>query len=161
MIVDGDYEAIDKKKSLELKKELNDLQYPAIFESVLDLIISGEDIRYHLLSRNISVSKFMSWVFNNSERKQRWVDAKLLLAELLELEIITLSDDTKNVFNPNELVSAKIRIDTRFKLLESLKPKNAKGDKNTNITDQLKLAQKRIDEFSIKQKPKTKVEDFV
>lgn len=158
-IIDGEFEDLSPSSpnlpSKQVKRELNALQYPAIFESVLDEIISNSDIKRYLSSRNVHYPKFMQWVFKDDDRRKRWDEAKEILTELQALEVYSIADSL--AFSPNDLIKQKLQIDTRLKMAEQLNKsynKKAKPTDTKNMTEQLKLAQSRIDSFNIKTKEK-------
>ena len=104
--------------STQAKQDLLLVQYPIVFEKVLEEIASGNTLKSALSNdlREFVSGAFLRWINKNPERKQRYLDAKELRTETWAGEIIEISDALDSMEDVNR---SKLRIDSRKWLMSA------------------------------------------
>ena len=111
-------------------EQLKLVQYPIIFEKVLENIAAGRSLRNILACdlREFEYGDFMRWIKKDPDRHLRYKDAKELRTETWAGEIIDIADAENN---PLEDVNrSKLRIDSR-KYLMAADNQRVYGDRIT------------------------------
>jgi hypothetical protein len=93
--------------------ELKLVQYPIVFERILEGIAGGGNLNTLLAEdiREFERGAFLRWMNKDSERRLRFKDAKQLRAEVFAGEIIEIADAVDNPLE--DVARSKLRIDSR------------------------------------------------
>lgn len=116
--------------------------YTIAFEHVLQKVATGLPLsttlrEYHT---QIDPSLFRTWIYRDESRKKAWLVAKALSAEVMEEDILRISDglDPDGNPSPNDINRAQLQISTR-KWLMQVNNKKRYGDtkfiETTNTND--------------------------
>ena len=118
-------------------RQARDYNYGIIFERVLTIIEETgrplNNVVNEIMAREpqVELNSFRSWINKNTKRKERYLNARELGAEVIEEELIRIADAADNTLE--DVQRSKLRIDTRKWLLETWNRKRygSKAD-NTN-----------------------------
>lgn len=129
---------MSKPKFLTPKKELQELQFNIVFETLIDKVSDGANLTYLLATdhRKLPLSGFLKWVNRNPELKRRLEEAQEIGAEILAAETIMISDGIDpNTGEPSmeEIERSALRIKSR-QWLAGMYSKRFKNNKDIEIT---------------------------
>ena len=99
------------KQHQKTARELLELQYDNLFMRTLEEVASGQTLRQILQNdlRSFEQGAFLRWINKDSERSRLFEEAKMLRTECWAGGLDSDEDVTRS----------KLRIDTRFRLMES------------------------------------------
>lgn len=108
------------------------------FESILEHISNGQPLEqfvreYHT---KLPVASLRAWIYRDPKRKNAYLVAKAIGAEAIEDELIRISDGVKadGSASLDDVARSKLRIDTRFRLLQVWNRKRYGDVKQVNTT---------------------------
>jgi hypothetical protein len=101
------------------------------YESVLEQIANGITLdsfcREYIdpLGYPLHKGRFLSYIMASEKRKNQFYGAKAVACEVIEADLIRLSDglDLDGNATPNEVARSQLQINTRWKLLATYNPK--------------------------------------
>ena len=106
------------KQHQKTARELLELQYDNLFMRTLEEVASGQTLRQILQNdlRSFEQGAFLRWINKDSERSRLFEEAKMLRTECWAGEAIQIAD---GLDSDEDVTRSKLRIDTRFRLMES------------------------------------------
>ena len=109
--------ALSSATSNKAVRELADVIYTALFETVLDKVASGMTLTDVIKEdqRQIDSGKFRAWLRKDPKRTQRYHEAKAIGAESIEDQMISIADAENNTLE--DVQRSNLRINTRWKIL--------------------------------------------
>ena len=134
------------------KKELLEKQFEIFFETILDKISRGINLKEILRDdqRDFDYTQLLRWIHKNPMRKSRYYEAQEIGSEMIAAEILEIADGVNDSGVPEDVQRSKLRIDSRQFLIKTWNRKRY-GDvktlevnQNISITAALEQAQARL-----------------
>jgi hypothetical protein len=134
------------------KKELQDKQFEIFFETILNKISQGINLKECLRDdqRDFDYTQLLRWIHKDPQRKSRYYEAQEIGSEMIAAEILEIADGTSDNGIPEDVQRSKLRIDSRQFLIKTWNRKRF-GDvktielnQNISITAALEQAQARL-----------------
>ena len=131
------------------KKELLEKQFEIFFETILDKISRGINLKEILRDdqRDFDYTQLLRWIHKDPMRKSRYYEAQEIGSEMIAAEILEIADAVDNM---EDVQRSKLRIDSRQFLIKTWNRKRY-GDvktlevnQNISITAALEQAQNRL-----------------
>ena len=131
------------------KKELLEKQFEIFFETILDKISRGINLKEILRDdqRDFDYTQLLRWIHKDPMRKSRYYEAQEIGSEMIAAEILEIADAVDNM---EDVQRSKLRIDSRQFLIKTWNRKRY-GDvktlevnQNISITAALEQAQARL-----------------
>ena len=131
------------------KKELQEKQFEIFFETILDKISRGINLKEILRDdqRDFDYTQLLRWIHKDPMRKSRYYEAQEIGSEMIAAEILEIADAVDNM---EDVQRSKLRIDSRQFLIKTWNRKRY-GDvktlevnQNISITAALEQAQNRL-----------------
>ena len=133
------------------KKELAEKQFEIFFETVLNKIAQGINLKEILRDdqRDFDYTQLLRWIHKDPQRKSRYYEAQEIGSEMIAAEILEIADGNADGI-PEDVQRSKLRIDSRQFLIKTWNRKRY-GDvktlevnQNISITAALEQAQARL-----------------
>lgn len=105
------------------------------FERLLDMMVTTQITvpefcrEYH---KDFTHGGFMRWILADKDRAARFREAKAIMAELMEGELIAIADARDNLME--DVTRSKLRIDTRWKWMAVNNPDRYAPKKDNGLT---------------------------
>ena len=134
--------------SVAPKKELQEKQFEIFFETILDKISRGINLKEILRDdqRDFDYTQLLRWIHRDPQRKSRYYEAQEIGSEMIAAEILEIADGD----GLEDVQRSKLRIDSRQFLIKTWNRKRY-GDvktlevnQNISITAALEQAQNRL-----------------
>ena len=134
------------------KKELLEKQFEIFFETILDKISRGINLKEILKDdqRDFDYTQLLRWIHKDPMRKSRYYEAQEIGSEMIAAEILEIADGVNDSGVPEDVQRSKLRIDSRQFLIKTWNRKRY-GDvktlevnQNISITAALEQAQNRL-----------------
>lgn len=134
------------------KKELQEKQFEIFFETILDKISRGINLKEILRDdqRDFDYTQLLRWIHKDPMRKSRYYEAQEIGSEMIAAEILEIADGVNDSGVPEDVQRSKLRIDSRQFLIKTWNRKRY-GDvktlevnQNISITAALEQAQARL-----------------
>ena len=134
------------------KKELQEKQFDIFFETILDKISRGINLKEILRDdqRDFDYTQLLRWIHKDPMRKSRYYEAQEIGSEMIAAEILEIADGVNDSGVPEDVQRSKLRIDSRQFLIKTWNRKRY-GDvktlevnQNISITAALEQAQNRL-----------------
>ena len=134
--------------SVAPKKELQEKQFDIFFETILDKISRGINLKEILRDdqRDFDYTQLLRWIHKDPMRKSRYYEAQEIGSEMIAAEILEIADGD----GLEDVQRSKLRIDSRQFLIKTWNRKRY-GDvktlevnQNISITAALEQAQNRL-----------------
>ena len=134
--------------SVAPKKELLEKQFEIFFETILDKISRGINLKEILRDdqRDFDYTQLLRWIHKDPMRKSRYYEAQEIGSEMIAAEILEIADGD----GLEDVQRSKLRIDSRQFLIKTWNRKRY-GDvktlevnQNISITAALEQAQNRL-----------------
>jgi len=134
--------------SVAPKKELLEKQFEIFFETILDKISRGINLKEILRDdqRDFDYTQLLRWIHRDPMRKSRYYEAQEIGSEMIAAEILEIADGD----GLEDVQRSKLRIDSRQFLIKTWNRKRY-GDvktlevnQNISITAALEQAQARL-----------------
>ena len=134
--------------SVAPKKELLEKQFEIFFETILDKISRGINLKEILRDdqRDFDYTQLLRWIHKDPMRKSRYYEAQEIGSEMIAAEILEIADGD----GLEDVQRSKLRIDSRQFLIKTWNRKRY-GDvktlevnQNISITAALEQAQARL-----------------
>ena len=131
------------------KKELLEKQFEIFFETILDKISRGINLKEILRDdqRDFDYTQLLRWIHRDPQRKSRYYEAQEIGSEMIAAEILEIADAVDNM---EDVQRSKLRIDSRQFLIKTWNRKRY-GDvktlevnQNISITAALEQANQRL-----------------
>ena len=131
------------------KKELQEKQFEIFFETILDKISRGINLKEILRDdqRDFDYTQLLRWIHKDPMRKSRYYEAQEIGSEMIAAEIHEIADAVDNM---EDVQRSKLRIDSRQFLIKTWNRKRY-GDvktlevnQNISITAALEQANQRL-----------------
>jgi hypothetical protein len=131
------------------KKELLEKQFEIFFETILDKISRGINLKEVLRDdqRDFDYTQLLRWIHKDPMRKSRYYEAQEIGSEMIAAEILEIADAVDSV---EDVQRSKLRIDSRQFLIKTWNRKRY-GDvktlevnQNISITAALEQANQRL-----------------
>jgi hypothetical protein len=131
------------------KKELQEKQFEIFFETILDKISRGINLKEVLRDdqRDFDYTQLLRWIHKDPMRKSRYYEAQEIGSEMIAAEILEIADAVDSV---EDVQRSKLRIDSRQFLIKTWNRKRY-GDvktlevnQNISITAALEQANQRL-----------------
>ena len=131
------------------KKELLEKQFEIFFETILDKISRGINLKEILRDdqRDFDYTQLLRWIHKDPMRKSRYYEAQEIGSEMIAAEILEIADAVDNM---EDVQRSKLRIDSRQFLIKTWNRKRY-GDvktlevnQNISITAALEQANQRL-----------------
>ena len=135
--------------SVAPKKELLEKQFEIFFETILDKISRGINLKEILRDdqRDFDYTQLLRWIHKDPMRKSRYYEAQEIGSEMIAAEILEIADAVDNM---EDVQRSKLRIDSRQFLIKTWNRKRY-GDvktlevnQNISITAALEQANNRL-----------------
>ena len=136
------------KESSAPKKELLEKQFEIFFETILDKISRGINLKEILRDdqRDFDYTQLLRWIHRDPQRKSRYYEAQEIGSEMIAAEILEIADGD----GLEDVQRSKLRIDSRQFLIKTWNRKRY-GDvktlevnQNISITAALEQANARL-----------------
>ena len=130
-------------------KELRETQFSVFFETVLDKLSRGINLKEILRDdqRDFDYPQLLRWIHKDPQRKSRYYEAQEIGSEMIAAEILEIADAVDSV---EDVQRSKLRIDSRQFLIKTWNRKRY-GDiktlevnQNISITAALEQANQRL-----------------
>lgn len=130
------------------KKELLEKQFEIFFETILDKISRGINLKEILRDdqRDFDYTQLLRWIHRDPQRKSRYYEAQEIGSEMIAAEILEIADGD----GLEDVQRSKLRIDSRQFLIKTWNRKRY-GDvktlevnQNISITAALEQANQRL-----------------
>lgn len=120
-------------------KELEVKVYESLFETVLDKVAEGMNIKtiLNLDGRAIEKGRFIRWIMKDDQRRTRYYAAQQTGAELIFEEMIDIADGSDSL---EDVQRSKLRIDTR-KWVLGIHDKKRFGEKSADVNVNINLGE--------------------
>ena len=134
------------------KKELQEKQFEIFFETLLDKIARGINLKECLRDdqRDFDYPQLLRWIHKDPQRKSRYYEAQEIGSEMIAAEILEIADGVNDSGVPEDVQRSKLRIDSRQFLMKTWNRKRF-GDvktielnQNISITAALEQANQRL-----------------
>lgn len=134
------------------KKELQEKQFDIFFETILDKISRGINLKEILRDdqRDFDYTQLLRWIHKDPMRKSRYYEAQEIGSEMIAAEILEIADGVNDSGVPEDVQRSKLRIDSRQFLIKTWNRKRY-GDvktlevnQNISITAALEQANARL-----------------
>lgn len=134
------------------KKELQEKQFEIFFETILDKISRGINLKEILRDdqRDFDYTQLLRWIHKDPQRKSRYYEAQEIGSEMIAAEILEIADGVNDNGVPEDVQRSKLRIDSRQFLIKTWNRKRF-GDvktlevnQNISITAALEQANQRL-----------------
>ena len=134
--------------SVAAKKELLEKQFEIFFETILDKISRGINLKEILRDdqRDFDYTQLLRWIHRDPQRKSRYYEAQEIGSEMIAAEILEIADGD----GLEDVQRSKLRIDSRQFLIKTWNRKRY-GDvktlevnQNISITAALEQANQRL-----------------
>ena len=134
------------------KKELLEKQFEIFFETILDKISRGINLKEILRDdqRDFDYTQLLRWIHKDPMRKSRYYEAQEIGSEMIAAEILEIADGVNDSGVPEDVQRSKLRIDSRQFLIKTWNRKRY-GDvktlevnQNISITAALEQANARL-----------------
>ena len=134
------------------KKELLEKQFEIFFETILDKISRGINLKEILRDdqRDFDYTQLLRWIHKDPMRKSRYYEAQEIGSEMIAAEILEIADGVNDSGVPEDVQRSKLRIDSRQFLIKTWNRKRY-GDvktlevnQNISITAALEQANSRL-----------------
>ena len=134
------------------KKELQETQFNVFFETILDKISRGINLKEILRDdqRDFDYTQLLRWIHKDPMRKSRYYEAQEIGSEMIAAEILEIADGVNDSGVPEDVQRSKLRIDSRQFLIKTWNRKRY-GDvktlevnQNISITAALEQANNRL-----------------
>ena len=134
--------------SVAPKKELQEKQFEIFFETILDKISRGINLKEILRDdqRDFDYTQLLRWIHRDPQRKSRYYEAQEIGSEMIAAEILEIADGD----GLEDVQRSKLRIDSRQFLIKTWNRKRY-GDvktlevnQNISITAALEQANQRL-----------------
>ena len=134
------------------KKELQEKQFEIFFETILDKISRGINLKEILRDdqRDFDYTQLLRWIHRDPQRKSRYYEAQEIGSEMIAAEILEIADGVNDSGVPEDVQRSKLRIDSRQFLIKTWNRKRY-GDvktlevnQNISITAALEQANQRL-----------------
>ena len=134
------------------KKELLEKQFEIFFETILDKISRGINLKEILRDdqRDFDYTQLLRWIHRDPQRKSRYYEAQEIGSEMIAAEILEIADGVNDSGVPEDVQRSKLRIDSRQFLIKTWNRKRY-GDvktlevnQNISITAALEQANQRL-----------------
>lgn len=134
--------------SVAPKKELLEKQFEIFFETILDKISRGINLKEILRDdqRDFDYTQLLRWIHRDPQRKSRYYEAQEIGSEMIAAEILEIADGD----GLEDVQRSKLRIDSRQFLIKTWNRKRY-GDvktlevnQNISITAALEQANQRL-----------------
>ena len=131
------------------KKELRETQFSVFFETILDKISRGINLKEILRDdqRDFDYTQLLRWIHKDPMRKSRYYEAQEIGSEMIAAEILEIADGQDGL---EDVQRSKLRIDSRQFLIKTWNRKRY-GDvktlevnQNISITAALEQANARL-----------------
>ena len=138
--------------SVAPKKELLEKQFEIFFETILDKISRGINLKEILRNdqRDFDYTQLLRWIHKDPMRKSRYYEAQEIGSEMIAAEILEIADGVNDGGVPEDVQRSKLRIDSRQFLIKTWNRKRY-GDvktlevnQNISITAALEQANQRL-----------------
>ena len=135
------------------KKELLEKQFEIFFETILDKISRGINLKEILRDdqRDFDYTQLLRWIHKDPQRKSRYYEAQEIGSEMIAAEILEIADGD----GLEDVQRSKLRIDSRQFLIKTWNRKRY-GDvktlevnQNISITAALEQANARLIQGSV------------
>ena len=142
----------DPAESAAVKKELLNKQFEIFFETILDKISRGINLKEILRDdqRDFDYTQLLRWIHKDPMRKSRYYEAQEIGSEMIAAEILEIADGVNDSGVPEDVQRSKLRIDSRQFLIKTWNRKRF-GDvktielnQNISITAALEQATQRL-----------------
>ena len=139
--------------SVTPKKELLEKQFEIFFETILDKISRGINLKEILRDdqRDFDYTQLLRWIHRDPQRKSRYYEAQEIGSEMIAAEILEIADGD----GLEDVQRSKLRIDSRQFLIKTWNRKRY-GDvktlevnQNISITAALEQANARLIQGSV------------
>ena len=133
-------------------KELRETQFSVFFETVLDKLSRGINLKEILRDdqRDFDYTQLLRWIHKDPQRKSRYYEAQEIGSEMIAAEILEIADGVNDSGVPEDVQRSKLRIDSRQFLIKTWNRKRY-GDiktlevnQNISITAALEQANQRL-----------------
>jgi len=133
-------------------KELRETQFSVFFETVLDKLSRGINLKEILRDdqRDFDYPQLLRWIHKDPMRKSRYYEAQEIGSEMIAAEILEIADGVNDSGVPEDVQRSKLRIDSRQFLIKTWNRKRY-GDiktlevnQNISITAALEQANQRL-----------------
>ena len=133
-------------------KELREVQFNVFFETVLDKLSRGINLKEILRDdqRDFDYAQLMRWIHKDPMRKSRYYEAQEIGSEMIAAEILEIADGVNDNGVPEDVQRSKTRIEARQFLIKTWNRKRY-GDvktlevnQNISITAALEQANQRL-----------------
>jgi len=133
-------------------KELRETQFSVFFETVLDKLSRGINLKEILRDdqRDFDYPQLLRWIHKDPQRKSRYYEAQEIGSEMIAAEILEIADGVNDSGVPEDVQRSKLRIDSRQFLIKTWNRKRY-GDiktlevnQNISITAALEQANQRL-----------------
>ena len=130
-------------------KELRETQFSVFFETILDKISRGINLKEILRDdqRDFDYTQLLRWIHKDPMRKSRYYEAQEIGSEMIAAEILEIADGQDGL---EDVQRSKLRIDSRQFLIKTWNRKRY-GDvktlevnQNISITAALEQANQRL-----------------
>lgn len=130
------------------RKELQEKQFEIFFETILDKISRGINLKEILRDdqRDFDYTQLLRWIHRDPQRKSRYYEAQEIGSEMIAAEILEIADGD----GLEDVQRSKLRIDSRQFLIKTWNRKRY-GDvktlevnQNISITAALEQANQRL-----------------
>lgn len=134
------------------KKELQEKQFEIFFETVLNKLSKGINLKEILRDdqRDFDYTQLLRWIHRDPMRKSRYYEAQEIGSEMIAAEILEIADGVNDSGVPEDVQRSKLRIDSRQFLIKTWNRKRY-GDiktlevnQNISITAALEQANQRL-----------------
>ena len=131
------------------KKELRETQFENFFETILNKIAQGINLKEILRDdqRDFDYTQLLRWIHKDPQRKSRYYEAQEIGSEMIAAEILEIADGQDGL---EDVQRSKLRIDSRQFLIKTWNRKRY-GDiktlevnQNISITAALEQANARL-----------------
>ena len=133
-------------------KELRETQFSVFFETVLDKLSRGINLKEILRDdqRDFDYPQLLRWIHKDPQRKSRYYESQEIGSEMIAAEILEIADGVNDSGVPEDVQRSKLRIDSRQFLIKTWNRKRY-GDiktlevnQNISITAALEQANQRL-----------------
>lgn len=120
---------------VEDKRTTLEITYDNFFPTILELTSIGRPLSHIVRDdpRGLDYAKVLNWIHKDPKRKQQYYEAQEIGAEALADEMVYIADGTEGV--PEDVQRSKLRIDTRWKLIETWNRKRYGNVKDTGTVN--------------------------
>lgn len=114
--IDGATDLVVSTANRKDRTELQRAQFEAIFETALDRIAGGTDVKeiFEHDHRGLDFARFVAWVRNNPDRYERWKEAQRTAAEILFVRLPSMADGTTGAQDgiPEDVQRSTLKVTT-------------------------------------------------